>query len=71
MAKTVADVEVKKTTAPNTTTKRNSMPAVEERSQWGKWLWIAAPVAALAAAGTAVIVLRRWLSDDDNDERLI
>ena len=68
MAKTVTDVEVKKTTMTNNM-RKNSTPAVEERSQWGKLLWIGAPIAALAAACTAVFVLRRWLRNDD--ERLI
>lgn len=71
MAKTATDVEVKKTTTTNNTARKNSTPAVEERSQWWNLLWIAAPIAALAATGTAVLVLRRWLSNDDNDGRLV
>ena len=69
MARTVTEVEVRKSTATNNHSIRGAAPASQEQLWRAKWLWIAAPLTLLTAGSAAFLVARRWLSSDESDGR--
>lgn len=69
MARTVTEVEVKKTTATNNHSIRNASRAPQEQPWRARWIWVAAPITLLAAGSAAFLVVRRWLDNDESDDR--
>jgi hypothetical protein len=70
MAKTLTEVDVKKTTSAHST----SAPArdrVEQRRQGSRLILITAPLALAAAGGAAFLVTRRFLQRGAGDRRRI
>jgi predicted lysophospholipase L1 biosynthesis ABC-type transport system permease subunit len=65
MPNTLAEVEVKKATATNTSSTRKAVPDYEEQRHFSKWLWLFAPLTLLIAGSASFLAVRRWLNNRD------
>ncbi len=62
MAKTVTELEVKKTTTNTNDTRQTTAPAFEGRSRRSRKTLVLAPLALLATGAATFLVVRRWLN---------